>query len=39
LREFPLTDGPLDNYPRFSEDDWKAVNRGNSERLFPRLKS
>ena len=39
IREYPLTDGPLDKYPHFSEDDWKAVNRGNSERLFPRLKS
>jgi predicted TIM-barrel fold metal-dependent hydrolase len=39
LREYPLTDGPLDNYPHFSEDDWKAVNRGNSEKLFPRLKA
>jgi predicted TIM-barrel fold metal-dependent hydrolase len=39
LREYPLTDDFLDQYPRFSENDWKAVNRGNSERLFPRLKS
>jgi len=39
LREYPLTDDFLDQYPRFSEDDWKAINRGNSERLFPRLKA
>jgi 6-methylsalicylate decarboxylase len=39
LREYPLTDDFLDQYTRFSPNDWKAVNRGNSERLFPRLKA
>jgi predicted TIM-barrel fold metal-dependent hydrolase len=39
LRDYPLTDNFLDEYPRFSQDDWKAINRGNSERLFPRLRT
>jgi predicted TIM-barrel fold metal-dependent hydrolase len=39
IREFPVTDIGLDEYPRFSESDWKAINRGNAERLFPRLKT
>jgi predicted TIM-barrel fold metal-dependent hydrolase len=39
LRDFPLTDIGLDQYPRFSENDWKAINRGNAERLFPRLRA
>jgi predicted TIM-barrel fold metal-dependent hydrolase len=39
IREFSLTDIGLDQYPGFSENDWKAVNRGNAERLFPRLKA
>jgi hypothetical protein len=34
-----LTDIGLDQYQGFSENDWKAVNRGNAERLFPRLKA
>ena len=38
LREFPLTDEGLDVYGGFSPADWRAINRGNSERLFPRLK-
>jgi|HubBroStandDraft_6_1064221.scaffolds.fasta_scaffold07816_3 predicted TIM-barrel fold metal-dependent hydrolase len=37
-REYPLTDVGLDAYEGFSIEDWKAINRGNSERLFPRLK-
>jgi predicted TIM-barrel fold metal-dependent hydrolase len=39
LRNYDLTDPGLDAYPGFSESDWKAVNRGNAERLFPRLKA
>src|SRR5882762_9084319 len=38
LRNYDLTDPGLDMYPGFSESDWRAVNRGNAERLFPRLK-
>jgi predicted TIM-barrel fold metal-dependent hydrolase len=38
LREYPLTDEGLDVYAGFSPADWRAINRGNSERLFPRLK-
>jgi 6-methylsalicylate decarboxylase len=39
LRQFPLTDEGLEAYPGFSPADWKAINRGNAERLFPRFKS
>jgi 6-methylsalicylate decarboxylase len=39
LREYPLTDEGLDEYAGFSPADWRAINRGNSERLFPRLKA
>jgi hypothetical protein len=39
IRNYALTDEWLDQYAGFSEDDWKAINRGNAERLFPRLKS
>ena len=39
LRNYELTDPGLDVYPGFSESDWRAVNRGNAERLFPRLKA
>lgn len=38
LREYPLTDEGLDVYAGFSPADWRAINRGNAERLFPRLK-
>ncbi len=38
LREYPLTDEGLDEYAGFSPAEWRAINRGNSERLFPRLK-
>ena len=38
LRNYDLTDPGLDAYPGFSESDWRAINRGNAERLFPRLK-
>jgi hypothetical protein len=38
LREYPLTDDGLDAYGGFSFEDWKVINRGNAERLFPRLK-
>ncbi len=39
LRNYDLTDTGLDVYPGFSESDWRAINRGNAERLFPRLKA
>jgi len=39
IRNYDLTDPGLDVYPGFSESDWKAINRGNAERLFPRLKT
>jgi predicted TIM-barrel fold metal-dependent hydrolase len=39
LRSYDLTDPGLDVYPGFSESDWRAVNRGNAERLFPRLRA
>jgi 6-methylsalicylate decarboxylase len=38
-RDYPLTDVGLDAYRGFSIEDWKAINRGNSEDLFPRLKA
>ena len=34
----PVTEGPLDRYG-FSASDLQAINRGNAERLFPRLKT
>jgi predicted TIM-barrel fold metal-dependent hydrolase len=39
IREYPLTDDKLEQYGGFSPDEWRAVNRGNAERLFPRLKA
>jgi predicted TIM-barrel fold metal-dependent hydrolase len=39
LRKYPLTDEGLEVYAGFSPADWKAINRGNSERLFPRFKT
>jgi 6-methylsalicylate decarboxylase len=39
IRNYELTDEWLVQYAGFSEDDWKAINRGNAESLFPRLKS
>jgi predicted TIM-barrel fold metal-dependent hydrolase len=38
IRTYELTDDWLVQYAGFSEGDWKAINRGNAERLFPRLK-
>lgn len=38
IRTYELTDDCLVQYAGFSEGDWKAINRGNAERLFPRLK-
>jgi len=35
---FPVTEGPLDHFG-FSASDLQAINRGNAERLFPRLKA
>jgi len=39
IRVYELTDNGLVTYAGFSENDWKAINRGNAERLFPRLKA
>lgn len=39
IRNYELTDEWLVKYAGFSEDDWRAINRGNAERLFPRLKT
>jgi predicted TIM-barrel fold metal-dependent hydrolase len=39
IRNYDLTDPGLDVYPGFSESDWRAINRENAERLFPRLKA
>jgi predicted TIM-barrel fold metal-dependent hydrolase len=39
IRNYELTDNGLVEYAGFSEIDWKAINRGNAERLFPRLKA
>jgi len=36
---WPLTDDKLEAYGGFSPAEWQAVNRGNAERLFPRLKA
>ena len=35
---FPVSEGPLDHFG-FSANDLQAINRGNAERLFPRLKA
>jgi predicted TIM-barrel fold metal-dependent hydrolase len=34
---YPVSAGPLDHFG-FSENDLRAINRGNAEQLFPRLK-
>jgi predicted TIM-barrel fold metal-dependent hydrolase len=39
LREYRLTDVDLADYEGFSGNEWKLINRGNAERLFPRLRS
>jgi 6-methylsalicylate decarboxylase len=39
IREYALTDDKLEKYGGFSPAEWQAVNRGNAERLFPRLKT
>ncbi len=39
IRVYELTDNGLVEYAGFSENDWKAINRGNAERLFPRMKA
>ena len=39
IRSYELTTDGLDEYPGFSPADWRAINRGNAERLFPRLKA
>src|ERR1700681_2374067 len=36
--QYPVSAGPLDHFG-FSESELKAINRGNAERLFPRLKA
>ena len=38
LRNYDLTDRPFAEYDGFSINDLKAINRGNAEKLFPRLK-
>ena len=39
LRTYELTDRGFNQYEGFSTNDLKAINRGNAERLFPRLKA
>ena len=39
LRNYELTTDGLDRCNGFSPNDWKAIYRGNAERLFPRLKA
>jgi 6-methylsalicylate decarboxylase len=39
LRNYELTNEGLDQYGGFSPSDWRAIYRGNAERLFPRLKA
>jgi hypothetical protein len=39
IREYALTDDKLEKYGGFLPVKWQAVNRGNAERLFPRLKT
>lgn len=39
IRNYELTDSGLAEYRGFSDTDWKAIHRGNAERLFPRLKA
>jgi predicted TIM-barrel fold metal-dependent hydrolase len=39
IRAYDLTDDKLKEYAGFSSTDWQAIDRGNAERLFPRLKS
>ena len=39
IRAYDLTDVKLKEYAGFSTNDWQAINRGNAERLFPRLKA
>ena len=38
IRPYDLTVEGLDSYQGFSPNDWHAINRGNAERLFPRLR-
>jgi predicted TIM-barrel fold metal-dependent hydrolase len=38
IREYGLTTEGLEEYRGFSPNDWRAINRGNAERLWPRLK-
>ncbi len=39
IRAYDLTTVGLDEYPGFSASDWRAINRGNAERLWPRFKT
>jgi predicted TIM-barrel fold metal-dependent hydrolase len=39
IRAYSLTDDKLKEYQGFSAADWRAIDRGNAEKLFPRLKA
>ena len=39
IRAYDLTTTGLDEYQGFSPSDWRAINRGNAERLWPRFKT
>ncbi len=39
IRPYDLTTIGLDDYAGFSASDWRAINRGNAERLWPRFKT
>ncbi len=39
IRPYDLTTTGLDEYSGFSASDWRAINRGNAERLWPRFKT
>jgi predicted TIM-barrel fold metal-dependent hydrolase len=39
IRAYELTTVGLDEYAGFSPSDWRAINRSNAERLWPRFKA
>ena len=39
IRAYDLTTTGLDEYQGFSPSDWRAINRGNAEHLWPRFKT